>query len=279
MTRLWIFLTVIFGSFFSGVSLGQLPPMQLAKVYAEQKPVNQYLVSEKFDGVRAFWDGKTLTTRGGHPIFAPDWFLAQLPNVQLDGELWLGYQQFEAISSIARTVQPSDKLWQNVRYLVFDAPRFEGAFLERYQTLQTIFSSLESNAVQLIPQYQFEQKSELEQFFQAVLARGGEGVMLHEKSAPHQVGRSDAILKYKPFEDAEAKVIAYQSGKGKYSGMLGALWVEDELGRQFKLGSGFSDELRRNPPAIGTLVTYRFQGLTKNGLPKFARFLRVRDEL
>lgn len=277
--RILVYVSFIFSVLFAVAGFAAPPPMQLAKVYAEQKPVNEYLVSEKFDGVRAFWDGRILTTRGGQPINAPVWLIAQLPNMSLDGELWLGYERFEEVSGLVRTLTPVDELWREVRYLIFDAPSLHGSFAERYAQLQSVFASITSNTLQLIPQHQFEQKVELERFFQGVLQRGGEGVMLHEKSALHQVGRQDAVLKYKPFEDAEAKVLAYQAGKGKFSGMLGALLVEDEVGRQFKLGTGFSDEQRRNPPEIGAMVTYRFQGRTKNGLPKFARFLRVRHQL
>jgi DNA ligase-1 len=81
----------------------------------------------------------------------------------------------------------------------------------------------------------------------------------------------------KPWHDAEAIVIAHQPGKGKYSGMLGALRVRTSAGVEFMLGTGLSDSDRRNPPPIGSVVTFRYRELTNRGQPRFASFLRVRE--
>lgn len=101
--------------------------------------------------------------------------------------------------------------------------------------------------------------------------------MLHRADASYVTGRSPALLKLTPQLDAEARVIAHLPGKGKYAGMLGALRVEMPDGKQFSLGTGFSDRQRRNPPAVGTQVTYRYRELTDRGIPRFAYFLRVRE--
>jgi DNA ligase-1 len=85
------------------------------------------------------------------------------------------------------------------------------------------------------------------------------------------------LLKLKPQLDAEATVVAHEAGQGKYRGVLGALVVMTPEGRQFRLGTGFTDAMRRHPPAIGSTVTYRYRDLTSTGLPKFASFWRVRE--
>jgi DNA ligase-1 len=109
-----------------------------------------------------------------------------------------------------------------------------------------------------------------------VLKRGGEGLMLRNIKQPYQVGRHDSLLKVKPYFDAEAVVIGYSPGKGKYQGLVGSLIVETSQGIQFKVGSGLTDKLRKNPPLIGSVITYAYSGFTKKGLPRFPRFIRVR---
>jgi DNA ligase-1 len=107
---------------------------------------------------------------------------------------------------------------------------------------------------------------------------GGEGLMLHRGDTLYRAERSDNLLKLKRHEDAEAQVIGYTAGRGKYTGMTGALRVRSADGREFHIGSGLSDALRRDPPALGTWITYRYRGLNDSGLPRFATWLRVRTD-
>ncbi|QTL35436.1 DNA ligase [Pseudoalteromonas viridis] len=255
------------------------PAVQLAKVYQAQRPVTHYLISEKFDGVRAIWDGRQLLTRSGQPINAPQWFTSALPDIALDGELWAGYARFEFVSAVVRRHRASEQDWRQVQYLIFDAPDIAGSFAQRYQAYSRLVDTLAQPHIRAVKQHHFATKAELDDFFAQVLARGGEGVMLHEHQANHQSGRSSAILKYKPYFDAEAQVIAHLPGKGKYQGMMGAIRVKTPEGIEFKIGTGFSDAQRREPPPIGSQVTYRYQGVTKFGKPRFARFLRIRQPL
>ena len=129
-----------------------------------------------------------------------------------------------------------------------------------------------------LAQYRIKDESELTDKLKQVFKHGGEGLMLHRADALYETGRSANLLKLKPYFDAEAKVIAHTAGKGKYTGKLGALLVETPEGIHFKLGTGFTDAQRANPPKIGSTVTYTYKDTTKNGKPKFASFLRVRDE-
>ncbi|MBQ4813057.1 DNA ligase [Pseudoalteromonas luteoviolacea] len=257
----------------------QAPDVQLAKVYAQQQPVHRYLVSEKYDGVRAIWDGKHLKTRKGNIIHAPFWFTAVLPNRWLDGELWAGYNNFAFVSSLIRRKVPDHENWLQVQYLVFDAPDDKQSFENRYQSYRKLIDELPSMHVKAVEQLQFDNKLELDTFYQSVLARGGEGVMLHEKHAMHSNGRTARILKYKPKFDAEAVVIAHLPGKGKYEGMMGAIKVRMPSGVTFNIGTGFSDMQRQTPPPIGSTITFQYQGKTKYGKPRFASFLRIRESL
>ena len=174
------------------------PPVSLllAGVWGDQIDPSPYLVSEKYDGVRALWDGQGLRFRSGRAVIAPAWFTAALPAQPLDGELWLGRQRFDALSSIVRNASPQDALWQR--------PVRDG--------------------------------EELYRWLAEVVAQGGEGLALHMASASYQTGRSEALLKLKPQLDTEATVVAHLPGKGKYAGLTGALWVRTPEVREFALG-------------------------------------------
>ena len=112
-----------------------------------------------------------------------------------------------------------------------------------------------------------------------MVREGGEGLMLHRGDSPYRGVRSDDLIKLKTHDDAEAQVVGHLAGKGKYAGMAGTLLVQTPQGQRFKLGSGLSDALRRQPPPVGAWVTYRYRGLNDSGLPRFATFLRVRDDM
>jgi len=253
------------------------PAMLLAEVYAADIDVSQYWVSEKFDGVRAQWDGRTLHFRGGGSVPAPPWFTANFPTVPLDGELWIARDQFDALSGTVRKLEPVDAEWRKVRYLIFELPDAAGDFSERVRQMQTIVELAGVPWLRAVEQTRVADHATLTQQLDAVVRLGGEGLMLHRADAPYLTGRSDALLKLKPWQDAEAIVVGHTPGKGKYQGMTGALQMEMPDGKRFRIGSGLSDALRRQPPPVGTRITYRYQHLTKNGLPRFPRYLRVRE--
>lgn len=254
------------------------PAMLLASTYSPSLDVGRYLVSEKLDGVRAFWDGKVLRFRSGRVIAAPGWFVAALPQVALDGELWIGRGQFDRLSGIVRQMQSDDQVWRAVRYMVFELPGGQGSFVERNKRLGEIVLAANVPWLIQIPQESPIDRRHLELRLATVVAEGGEGLMLHRGDAPYLTGRSDTLVKMKPEQDAEARVVGHVAGKGRHAGRLGALLLETEDGLRFKLGSGLSDALRENPPAIGSKITYRYRGFTSRGLPRFASFWRLYDE-
>ena len=252
-------------------------PLLLAERYAGNVDIRQYWVSEKLDGVRAHWDGKQLRFRSGNPIHAPDWFIAALPPQPLDGELWIARGTFEQLSGIVRRAIPDAAEWRQVRYMVFELPDVPGTFTERIGKLTALVTAAGVPWLHAIEQFRLPDDQALRRKLDAVVRGGGEGLMLHRADAPYETGRSPALLKVTPWLDAEARVVAHLPGKGKHAGRLGALRVAMPDGRQFSIGTGFSDAQRNDPPAIGTLVTYRYRELTRHGLPRFPRFLRVRE--
>lgn len=255
------------------------PPLMLATSYAEGIDVRQYWVSEKLDGVRGHWDGAALWTRGGHRITPPDWFTSGWPATPMDGELWIARGRFEDISALVRTTAPEPARWDEVRFMAFDLPDHPGDFDERLRRLRIVVGESDSRWLRVVDQVRVADRKELDRRLEAVVAADGEGLMLHHQRSPYRAGRSERLLKYKPHDDAEARVVAHTPGKGKYRGMAGALVVERADGLRFRLGSGLSDLQRARPPPVGSWVTYRYNGLTSRGVPRFARFLRMRDEL
>lgn len=253
------------------------PGLILANVYREGIDLSRYWVSEKLDGVRAYWDGNRLITRGGHPIAAPDWFTSGFPAIPLDGELWMGRGTFETLSGTVRRLEPDHDAWRAVSYRVFDLPGMDAPFDERLQALERLPADTPNPHITPVEQFRVADHADLMARLETVVAAGGEGLMLHRADSFYRAGRSDDLLKVKPYLDAEARVIAHLPGKGKYEGMMGSLLVEEPSGRRFRLGTGFSDAERRSPPPIGSLVTFKYHGRTRNGLPRFAGFLRVRE--
>lgn len=234
-----------------------------------------YLVSEKYDGVRALWDGRTLRFRSGRTVAAPAWFTAKLPRTPLDGELWLGRGQFDKLSGMVRKAQPVDGEWQQIQYMVFELPDGKGSFEQRSAELLGIVGRAAWPQLHVVEQFKIANHIALQARLKAITAQGGEGLMLHLASAQVTTGRSDVLLKLKPQQDAEATVVGHVPGKGKYKGLLGALEVQTASGLRFKLGTGLSDEQRKTPPAIGSRVTYTYRDTTPNGKPRFAAFLRL----
>ena len=258
------------------------PPLLLAERYQGSIDVSQYWVSEKLDGVRAHWDGRQLRFRSGNPVPAPRWFVEALPAHPLDGELWLGRGTFERLSGLVRREIPDDKEWRQVRYMVFELPQAQGTFTERLVQMRVLIDQAKVPWLQAAEQFRLADPANdktLRRKLAEVVRGGGEGLMLHRADALYETGRSAVLLKVTPWLDAEARIVAHLPGKGKFAGMLGALQVETSDGRRFALGGGFSDEQRRHPAPVGTQVTYRYRELTRNGMPRFARFLRVRELL
>ncbi len=258
-----------------------LQPLQPRPMLAVDAPADihpaGWLVSEKFDGVRAMWDGERLRFRSGREIAAPAWFLARLPAEPLDGELWLARGRFDALAGAVRKAAPVDAEWHALRYLVFDLPLAGGPFADRDERLRRLSAGSDPRAWTAVEQHRVPDRAALQRRLDEVLRAGGEGLMLHRADAPYTAGRSAALLKLKAVADEDAVVLGHVEGRGRHAGRLGALRLRTAEGREFLLGTGFSDAERDAPPPPGATVTYRYRGRTAQGVPRFASFLRVRE--
>ena len=256
---------------------GTAPALLLAHTWENDVDLTDWWMSEKLDGVRAYWDGKQFISRQGYVYHAPDFFVAGLPEVPLDGELWMGRKAFQRCVSIVRRQDKSD-LWKSIRFLVFDLPAAGGPFEERLEQLRDCLLPGRSEFTEIHEHARCRGLDHLREELARVESLGGEGLMLRQPGSRYEVGRSPTLLKVKTFHDAEARVVEHLPGTGRHKGRLGALGVVLPDGTSFSIGTGFSDAQRERPPAVGSLVTFRYQELSDRGVPRFPSFVRVREE-
>lgn len=254
---------------------GDLPVLLANKWSPETDPAGWWL-SEKLDGVRAWWDGDRFLSRNGNVFFAPDWFRRHLPRFPLDGELWMGRQMFQSTISVVRRQDGGDA-WKKVQYLVFDHPEHGGPFEERLDALEGWFGGRGTPHASLHPHRVCSDVEHLRRELDRVVGLGGEGVMLRQAGSPYERCRSSTLLKVKRFLDAEAEVVRHVPGKGKHTGRLGSLVVRTPEGVEFPVGSGLTDAQRKDPPAVGSTITYRYTEHTRAGIPKCASFVCERS--
>ena len=253
------------------------PGLILANVYDNQTELESYWISEKYDGVRAYWDGYRFVSRQGNYYNAPEWFTRGFPEVPMDGELWMGRGTFEVLSGAVRQHVPDTDLWERIRFMVFDLPAAGGTFDERLTKLKKLASEVDSSYLVPVRQFRVSSRNDLMWQLDQVVEQGGEGLMLHRGSSLYEAARSDDLLKLKTHDDAEAVVIAHLPGRGKYQGKLGAILVETPENLRFRIGTGFSDQERESPPPLGSTITYKYFGKTRNGIPRFASYMRLRE--
>lgn len=256
--------------------------VMLAKVWEGHDPTGWHM-SEKLDGMRAFWTGDALYSRQGNRINAPSWWLRALPQgIPLDGELWTNRKQFQKVVSFARKDRPVDSEWKQLRYLVFDAPTAPGGCEQRFAALQEIVRQMcavygQGCPLIMLPHARCEGPEHLQAFLAEVERLGGEGVMLRRPGSPYSAKRTSDLLKVKSFVDEEAKIVGYIPGKGKHAGRLGAYKCKLlSSGVSFDVGTGMSDRERERPLPLGTIITVKYQELTEDGVPRFPSFLRAR---
>lgn len=251
--------------------------LMLPQVYTQQVDVSGWLMSEKLDGVRGYWDGKQLLSKNGNVFYPPAAFVRDLPPFPLEGELWGGRGTFEQTVSIVKKQQPHDG-WLQLRFAIFDVPQAPGGFTARLANANGWFGAHPSTYAFVIPQSPVRDHVHLQQELQRIEELGGEGLIVRMPDAFYAGGRRPEILKVKNYQDAEATVVAHLPGKGRNEGRLGSLLVALDDGTQFKIGSGFSDVERQSPPPVGAVVTFKFYGTYQSGIPKFPSFMRIRRD-
>ena len=250
------------------------PNLLLLKSYNSDVNVTNWLMSEKLDGVRAYWDGKKLISRNGKEFATPKWFTKNFPPFEIDGELWTKRGNFEHIISIVNKQKAHDG-WREITYNIFEIPNQKGGLLKRLEVLNIWLKKHLNNYIKIIPQIPCKGQMHLKKELKRVEALGAEGLVVRNPNALYINKRTSEALKVKSFQDDECVITGYTQGHGKFEGLVGALKCSWQ-GRILKIGSGLSDKERKNPPKIGTEITFKYNGLTKKGNPKFPVFLRVR---
>lgn len=248
----------------------------LAQTYKNQD-ITGWWASVKLDGVRAVWDGEKFYTRKGHVIHTPDWFTEGMPDVPLDGELYISCDNFDEISGLVRMTDPRafgeewDLMWSWVTYRVFDLYGGEGSFTSRYDGVLGLIRPSHVKIVHQLP------INDVDYMLNDAVSKGYEGIMLRDPTAPYHHKRTSTLLKYKKTQDMDGTVVGYEDGKGRNEGRVGALWVESD-GSKYKVGTGLTDEVRTNPPPIGSIITVEYFEITKAGKPRFPVYKGMRAE-
>ncbi|MEO1940665.1 MAG: DNA ligase, partial [Candidatus Thioglobus sp.] len=253
------------------------PDLFLLKTYDDNKSVVGWVMSEKLDGVRGFWDGEKLITRSGNLIHTPSWFIKNYPPYAIDGELWTKRGDFENISSIVRT-KNADQRWRQITHQIFEVPNQSGGLLDRLAILKTYLVANPNTPIRIIPQVAISIKKQLSDYLEDVVNDNGEGVVVRNPNALYQTGRLSSALKVKKYFDTECIVLKILPGNGKYINMMGSVVCQTDTGKQVKIGSGFKHKDRVNPPIVGSKITFKYYGFTNKGNFKYPVYLRVRVE-
>ncbi|WP_233993124.1 DNA ligase [Thiomicrorhabdus sp. Milos-T2] len=285
-----VFMVLLLSVFYlQPVLAKEKPQLMLLKTYQPGLDVSGWVMSEKLDGVRAYWDGKHLISRQGNIFNTPKWFTQNFPPFELDGELWLARGKFQETVSIVRQKMP-DNRWKQITYNIFEVPNQKGGLLERLSVLRSFLKHNANSFIKIIEQKKIQSNQDVKIRLKQILAIGGEGLVVRNPTTIYQTGRLSTALKIKQKQDAECIVKSYTKGQGKFTGLVGAVECElipEQIERLFiklnpakqqiiKVGSGLTNKQRLHPPKIGSVITFQYMGLTQKGLPRFPVFLRER---
>ena len=253
------------------------PDLMLLEEWKDQN-VSGWLMSEKMDGVRAYWDGQKLISRGGVVFAAPTWFTEGFPPFAVGGEWWSKRGGFSKIVSVVKKQEPHEG-WKEIAFYAFDVPLESGGLVQRLVKLEYYLKLNQADYLHIAKQVTCKDNDDLQRFLSEVEQGGGEGVVVRNPDAKYVAKRDPNALKVKRFYDAECVVTALHPGEGKYKKVLGSLTCQNDEGVRFDIGSGFSDEERKNPPAIGTKITYKYKETTSNQKPRFPVYVRIKEEI
>lgn len=252
--------------------------LMLPKKYKGQALDEQWLWSEKLDGIRGEWTGTEMLTKQGNRLDVPAYFTENFPSFPLSGEIWGGRETFERTSSIVAT-SSHDKGWSSLRFGIFDSKDNVLTIEERIERARSWFLKHPSNYAFVIEQKPVVDRTHLQHLLEEIDAGGGEGIILIRKGSRYKTGRTVDVLKVKNFKDSEGVVVGHVPGKGRNRDRMGSLVLEllSDRSIRFKIGTGFSDEQRIHPPPTGAIITFKYTGFYASGKPKFPSFLRVRS--
>jgi DNA ligase-1 len=253
----------------------------LAKNYDPKIDPTGWWHSEKLDGVRAAWLGQEFVSRNNKIFRSPQSFKKYFPKDEvLDGELFTKRGDFKGAVSIVSHKTPNEKEWGKIKYMAFDLPHHKGKFEDRMKKLKSIVSrscrGKKNCPIKVVKQTKIKNRSHLSQLHKSITRQKGEGSMLRKPNSPYENKRSSSLLKLKNILEDDAVVVSHEKGSGKYSKMLGKLVVKWKKGKhkglQFKVGSGLTDNERKNPNKfypIGKTVNIQFTEIQSSGKPRF----------
>jgi DNA ligase 1 len=253
----------------------------LAKNYDPKIDPTGWWHSEKLDGVRAAWLGNEFVSRNNKIFRSPQTFKKYFPKDDvLDGELFTKRGDFKGTISIVSHKTPNEKDWKKINYMAFDLPHDNGKFEDRMKRLKSIVSrscrGKRDCPIKVVKQTKIKNRSHLSQLHKSITKNRGEGSMLRRPGSPYENKRSSSLLKLKDILEDDAVVVSHEKGSGKYSSMLGKLVVKWKKGKhkgvQFKVGSGLTDNERKNPNKfypIGKTVNIQFTEIQSSGKPRF----------
>lgn len=278
----------------------------LAKTLNKKNIPKKWLLSEKYDGYRSRYEpDKGFISRNNNIFNAPEWYLDILPDISLDGELWAGYNKFQSLSKIRKKIiDPFE--WLDIKYIVYDLPDLDMIFEERLKVLKNIVNKIQKDwykkrkklgkefnnlkcPILLAEQIKIDSIKQFNQLYNKIINNDGEGVILKNPKSFYENDRSYNMLKYKPEFDTEAIIIDYKENKNKIVGAFICLELINFknysiINKKKKpiIISGLNYEIINNVDIthpIGTVITYKFSGLTESGKPRFAKYLRKREEI
>ena len=215
----------------------------------------------------------------------------------MDGELLVS-GDFNNVQSAIMSVSGSP----DFEYLVFDSTKDPNKFfssrIEQLIDMDQAGYLRHASRVKLVEQHPVKSADDVRELYDQSIKDGYEGLVLRHPDGKYKFGRSTLkqqwMLKLKPVEDAEAKVVGVTqllrnmdtSTKCKDNmvpvPMLGALVVE-AFGVQFEIGTGFNEKQRREywsyrGGLIGKYVTFKYQELSRYGVPRFPVFKGFRSQ-
>ena len=280
-------------------SIIKIQPKNL-KLLGINEPPTGWWISEKLDGIRAIWDGEKFLSRNsqtglGSKVFSyvPQFVIDSMPGgVALDGEIWLGRNKFNEMSSISNWIPGKkfkqteiDDKWKQIKYKIFDIPNSTEPYEERMKILDKIIlnsiNCCRINGLNCILEKveitKTESPEHLQEIYRTLTSGGAEGVMLRAPNSPYELKRSKYLLKFKIKDDAEGIVLERLPGTGRLTGMLGSLKTElikesVKTGIITNVGTGFNDEERTNDPSspnfipVGSVISFSYMELTEDSV-------------
>ena len=263
---------------FGKPTFGSHGTITTASKWESEDPRGWY-ISEKLGGIRCLWNGLEMWSKNGTQYNIPDYFVSRLPKSPLDGELYMERGTLSKCMMIVKkksTDPDYEKEWNNMWFVVYDAPEAPGNFRQRLQALKEYFEKSDGLYIRLHEYRICEGKADAQRELEQIQKEGREGIVLREGNSPYTKGRSKFVLERRSHFEARAEVIEHIKGKSKSgSEIVASLRVRTSDGKEFLINRGITDDIRQHPPAVGSEIIYKFSGELDSGKPKAPVFIKA----